>query len=105
PPARHALHVRRPRRDDLRPPGSVARRTAWRKRSAGGGEMRRSTIIIALVAAANAIAQVPVARVATDARVIDRVAEVSRNDLPTDVLRRIVNEDIDLLRGKRADGT
>ena len=67
--------------------------------------MRRAAIIIALLAAANAIAQVPMARVATDARVIDRVAEVSTNDLPRDVLKRIVNEDIDLLRGKRADGT
>lgn len=67
--------------------------------------MRRAAIIIALLSAANAIAQVPIARVANDARVIDRVAEVSTNDLPRDVLKRIVNEDIDLLRGKRADGT
>ena len=44
-------------------------------------------------------------RVADDALVIDRVAEASKRDLPTDLLRRIVNEDIDLLRGKRADGT
>src|SRR4051794_13151058 len=67
--------------------------------------MRGVTVIIALLAAANATAQVPIARVASDARVIDRVAEVSTNDLPRDVLKRIVNEDIDLLRGKRADGT
>ena len=44
-------------------------------------------------------------RVADDAKVIDRVAEASKRDLPADLLRRIVNEDIDLLRGKRADGT
>lgn len=67
--------------------------------------MRRAVIAGVFLVAASAIAQVPVARVATDARVIDRVAEMSRNDLPGDLLKRIVNEDIDLLRGKRADGT
>ncbi len=55
--------------------------------------------------ATSTFAQVPVARVAADARVLDRVAEASRNDLPRDLMKRIVNEDIDLLRGKRADGT
>ena len=44
-------------------------------------------------------------RVAADAAVIDRVAEVSRRDLPADLLKRIVSEDIDLLRGKRSDGS
>ena len=44
-------------------------------------------------------------RVADDALVIDRVAEASKRDLPVDLLKRIVSEDIDLLRGKRADGT
>ena len=48
---------------------------------------------------------VPVARVSEDAKVVDRVAEVNKRDLPRDLLRRIVNEDIDLLRGKRSDGT
>jgi hypothetical protein len=67
--------------------------------------MRRTAIAIALFTAMSAIAQVPVARVAADARVVDRVAEASRNDLPRDLLKRIVTEDIDLLRGKRADGT
>jgi len=67
--------------------------------------MRCAAIVITLLAATNALAQVNVARVAADARVIDRVAEVSTNDLPRDVIKRIVNEDIDLLRGKRADGT
>lgn len=50
-------------------------------------------------------AQVPVAKVADDALVVDRVAEASKRDLPTDLLKRIVNEDIDLLRGKRPDGS
>jgi hypothetical protein len=67
--------------------------------------MRRAAIIFALLSATGAIAQVPAGRVAADARVIDRVTEMSRNDLPADILKRIVNEDIDLLRGKRADGT
>jgi hypothetical protein len=67
--------------------------------------MRRAAIAIVFLVVANAMAQVPVTRVATDAKVIDRVVEMSRNDLPGDLLKRIVNEDIDLLRGKRADGT
>ncbi|MEK6375891.1 MAG: hypothetical protein AABO58_24710 [Acidobacteriota bacterium] len=57
-------------------------------------------------AATASLAQTPpVARVAEDAKVIDRVAEVSKKDLPKDLLQRILTEDIDLLRGKRNDGT
>ncbi|HEV7427559.1 MAG TPA: hypothetical protein VGQ46_14445 [Thermoanaerobaculia bacterium] len=67
--------------------------------------MKRIAIVVSLVAAVNLTAQVPTARIASDAKVIDRVAEASTNDLPKDLLKRIVNEDIDLLRGKRADGT
>jgi hypothetical protein len=67
--------------------------------------MRRIAIILGCLAATNLTAQIPAARVAADAHVIDRVAEASTNDLPKDLLKRIVNEDIDLLRGKRADGT
>ena len=66
--------------------------------------MRKYALLLALVATA-AVAQVPVQRAADDALVVDRVAEASKRDLPADLLRRIVNEDIDLLRGKRADGT
>lgn len=45
-------------------------------------------------------------RVATDAMVIDRVAEVSnKRELPTELLKRIVNEDIELMRGRRNDGS
>ncbi len=66
----------------------------------------KSVIAVAVILTATAgLAQVPAARVAADAKVIDRVAEASRNDLPRDLLTRIVTEDIDLLRGKRADGT
>src|SRR5436309_9214946 len=67
--------------------------------------MKRIAIVISLFAVSSLTAQIPTARVASDANVIDRVAEASTNDLPRDLLKRIVNEDIDLLRGKRADGT
>jgi len=67
--------------------------------------MRRIAIAAFVLATTNLAAQIPVARVAADAHVIDRVTEASTNDLPKDLLKRIVNEDIDLLRGKRADGT
>lgn len=60
--------------------------------------------LIVLVAA-TAAAQSPAARVAEDALVIDRVAEMSKRDLPTDLLKRLVNEDIELLRGRRPDGS
>lgn len=69
--------------------------------------MIRAMTLAALLAASAAMAIEPAAiqRVAADAAVIDRVAEVSRRDLPVDLLKRIVNEDIDLLRGKRTDGS
>lgn len=44
-------------------------------------------------------------RVHLDARVIQRVAEVSGRDLPSGILTRILDEDIDLLRGRQSDGT
>jgi hypothetical protein len=59
----------------------------------------------ALLIATTAFAQSPATRVADDAKVIDRVAQASKKDLPRDLLRRIVDEDVDLLRGKRTDGT
>src|SRR4051812_9731997 len=64
-------------------------------------------VVVALIAT-GAFGQqvpVPVARIADDAKVIDRVAEAAKGDLPRDLLRRIVNEDIELLRGHRNDGT
>lgn len=69
--------------------------------------MKRFLLIAGCVAlAASTLAQqVPVARIADDGLVIDRVAEASKRDLPTDLLKRIVNEDIELLRGKRPDGS
>lgn len=61
--------------------------------------------VLLLATAASAQDSVPVQRIVRDAMVIDRVAEASKKDLPVDLLKRIVNEDIDLLRGKRTDGS
>ena len=64
-------------------------------------------MIAALLFAAAAAVTVPVptAQVALDARVVDRVAELSKRDMPRDLLRRMIDDDIELLRGKRSDGT
>jgi len=51
------------------------------------------------------LAQSPAQQVLEDARTIERVAEVSRRDFPQDILRRIATEDLELLRGKKSDGT
>jgi hypothetical protein len=68
--------------------------------------MRRFLLVAGLmVLGLTASAEVPVARVADDGLVIDRVAEAAKRDLPTDLLKRIVNDDIELLRGKRPDGS
>jgi len=61
------------------------------------------TIVLAAILAATV--DIPVARVADDAKVVDRVAQASKRDLPRDLLKRMVNEDIELLRGRRSDGT
>ena len=58
-----------------------------------------------LFAAAAATTNVPAAQIALDARVVDRVAEVSKRDLPRDLLKRMMEDDIELLRGKRSDGS
>ena len=69
--------------------------------------MKRTILVFALMLATTAAAQQPgqISQVTEDAMVIDRVAEASRRDLPKDLLKRIINEDIDILRGKRSDGT
>jgi hypothetical protein len=67
--------------------------------------MRRIAILFAMLFAVTASAQVNVSRIADDAIVLDRVAQVSKRDLPTDLLKRMVNEDIETLRGPRSDGT
>lgn len=69
--------------------------------------MKRFFLVTLLAASVSvpSSAQVPISRVADDGLVIDRVAEASKRDLPTDLLKRIVNEDIDVLRGKHSDGS
>lgn len=64
-------------------------------------------VFVVLLIATGALAQTtsPAARVADDAIVLDRVAEASKRDLPVELLKRIVNEDIELLRGRRPDGS
>ncbi|HYM62732.1 MAG TPA: hypothetical protein VEZ11_17745 [Thermoanaerobaculia bacterium] len=61
--------------------------------------------IAASLVAAAATAQISVGRVIDDAKALDRIAEMSRRDLPRDLMRRIVNEDIEILRGGRLDGS
>jgi hypothetical protein len=63
-----------------------------------------SVVCVALVAGSAFAQQIDVTRVANDAMVVDRVAEASKKDLPSDLLKRIVNEDIELLRGRAANG-
>lgn len=60
--------------------------------------------MLALASAAFAV-EIPVQRVADDAKVVDRVAEAAKRDLPQDLLKRILTDDIEALRGKRPDGT
>lgn len=63
-------------------------------------------VFLLLTQIASAQSAVTVAqRVAEDAIVFDRVAQASKRDLPKDLLQRIIEEDIDLLRGKRPDGS
>jgi hypothetical protein len=62
--------------------------------------------LIALLLAASVQAQQDVAqRVADDATAIDRVGAMSQRDLPKDLLRRMIDEDVELLRGRRNDGS
>lgn len=67
--------------------------------------MKRTLLLALFATATSVLAQTAPERVYDDAKTIERVAEVSRRDLPVDVLRRIATEDLDLLRAKRADGT
>jgi len=68
--------------------------------------MKKSGIVVLALLATQAFGQVPPPeRVGTDGLVIDRVAEVSKRDLPTDLLRRMITDDIELLRGRRSDGS
>lgn len=67
--------------------------------------MKRALLILLVAAAVEAQQQNVLQRVADDAIVFDRVAQASKRDLPRDLLKRIIEEDIELLRGKRTDGS
>jgi hypothetical protein len=62
-------------------------------------------IILASILAAAVAADIPIQRVIDDAKAVDRVAAASKRDMPHDLLKRILNDDIETLRGRRADGT
>ena len=62
-------------------------------------------LLVCLLLAQVASAQDVARRVADDAIVFDRVAQASKRDLPVDLLQRIIEEDIELLRGRRSDGS
>ena len=67
--------------------------------------MKRTLLILGVIASTTYGAEIPVQHVADDAKVVDRVAEAARRDLPQDLLKRILTDDIEALRGKRADAT
>jgi hypothetical protein len=62
-------------------------------------------IILASILAATVAADIPIQRVIDDAKAVERVAAASKRDMPHDLLKRILNDDIETLRGHRADGT
>lgn len=67
--------------------------------------MKRALLILLVAAAVEAQQQNVLQRIADDAIVFDRVAQASKRDLPRDLLKRIIEEDIEMLRGKRTDGS
>ncbi len=66
--------------------------------------IRRVSLAAALVLAWTIRADVKVEKVRIDAMVVDRVVELSKRSIPTDLLRRLVTEDLEMLRGSRVDG-
>lgn len=64
-----------------------------------------AALLLVTTAAAQAQQTSPAQRVAEDARAVRRIAEASRRDFPSSVIDRIVQEDLDLLRGRQSDGT
>jgi len=66
--------------------------------------MRRASLVAALVLAWTIRADVQIEKVRIDAMVVDRVVELSKRSIPEDLLRRLVTEDLEMLRGSRPDG-
>jgi len=62
-------------------------------------------IILASILAATVTADIPIARIVDDAKAIERIAAASKHDMPHDIMKRILNDDIESLRGHRSDGT
>ena len=68
--------------------------------------MKRIVMILAMAVATVVVdAQDVAQRAAEDAIAIDRVAAASKKDLPAELLLRMLDEDIELLRGRRNDGS
>jgi hypothetical protein len=62
-------------------------------------------IALAVLMATATTTEVPLTRIVDDAKAVDRVAAVSKHDMPRDLLQRMLTEDIELLRGKQKDGS
>ena len=62
-------------------------------------------IALAVLMATATTTEVPIARIIDDAKAVDRVAAASKHDMPRDLLKRMLNEDMELLRGKQKDGS
>lgn len=72
--------------------------------------LAKSILVVALVTftASGLPAQVTSAgieQVRDDAKVVLRILEATEKDLPRDLMQKIVEEDIDILRGRQNDGT
>lgn len=65
----------------------------------------KKMLLILLMVALPAAAQMTPERVADDGVVIDRIVELTGREFPSDLLRRMVKEDIETLRVPQADGT
>jgi hypothetical protein len=63
-------------------------------------------VLSIVIAAVASLTTAQVTRVSDDAKAVDRVVEISRgHDIPTNILRRILNDDLDTLRGRHPDDT
>ena len=67
--------------------------------------MKKFSLALLLACSVVASAQDVAQRVSEDAIAVDRVAAASKRDLPAELLRRMIDEDVELLRGRRNDGS